>query len=127
MEQRRSIGLRAFFAVTGFDLILTKGVLDYPQLRSTVGLALGRVGILAGVALYLCLIVNIERVNWRGGESYHTVEECLRDRLGDPQPRRGFHVTQSGWEAMRSSWSGIWPALAATGVGLACVIFLSTL
>jgi hypothetical protein len=127
MEQRRTIGLRAFFTVTGFDLLLTKEVLDYPQLRSQFGLNLERAGILAGLALYLCLVVNIERENWRGRESYHTVEEYLRKRLGDPQPQRGFHLTESGWDAMRSSWSGLWPALAATGVGLACVIFLSTL
>ena len=127
MEQRRSIALRAFFASTGFDVLLTKGVLDYSQLRTYAGLALARIGIAAGVVLYIALIVNIERVNWRGEQSYRTIEDDLRRRLGAPEPENGFPITRSGWQAMRGSWSGIWPALAAAGVALACLVFLSTL
>ncbi len=127
MEQRRSIGLRAFFAVTGFDLLIVKGVLDYQALRTPGGLWLTRIGVLVGLAVYLCLVVNIERVNWRGQESYKTVEQLLRERLGDANPRRGFCKQETGWAAMRGSWSGLWPALAAVGLGLACFLFLLTL
>jgi len=127
MEQRRSIGLRAFFAATGFDLLLTKGVLDYPQLRSPAGLMLVRIGIAVGLLLYVGLVVNIERVNWHGRESYKTVEDDLRLRLGSPEPKNGFYREQTGWQAFQASWSSFWPALAAVGAGIACIWFLSTL
>ena len=127
MEQRRSIGLRAFFASTGFDLLIVKSVLDYPQLRSPYALGLVRTGVAVGLVLYLCLIINIERENWYGRESYRTVEESLRQRLGSPEPRHGFQAASSGWQAMRRSWSGLWPGLAASGVAVACFMFLSTL
>jgi hypothetical protein len=127
MEQRRSIGLRAFFAVTGFDVLVVKAVLDYPQLRAPVAAMVTRLGVVAALVVYLCLVVNIERVNWRSSESYRTIEERLRQRLGDSHHENGFHRCDSGWAAMRASWSGIWPAVAATALGLACFVLLPTL
>jgi hypothetical protein len=127
MEQRRSIGLRAFFAVTGFDVLAVKAALDYPPLREPLASWLIRVGVLTALFLYLCLVFNIERVNWRTSESYLTVEDRLRQRLGDGNHVKTFHRCQTGWAAVRASWSGFWPGIAATGMGLACFWLLMTL